>query len=136
MVLTVSLAISYLSNQRPLPAAGGARQRSGARRKLQVQEARGQETREGQRQAASAMGHPAFGVRFGSLGKQSGRGVRFGSLASLQGSENDVRHGRPSVAWCFAVARPRFWRLEGCHLGLLSVQKATLHSMGSRHQTL
>ena len=43
-------------------------------------------------------------------------------------SESGVKHGqlqaagalRPSVAWCFAVARPRFWRLEGCHLELVS----------------
>ena len=135
MVLTVSL--TYLINvvYPPTPAnsRGSASEKRG---KTQAASSRNQGTRNAGRPAAGRKRHPAFGVRFGSLGKQSGRGVRFGSLASLQGSENDVRHGRPSVAWCFAVARPRFWRLEGCHLGLLSVQKATLHSMGSGHQTL
>ena len=65
------------------------------------------------------------------------------------GSENDVRQRqpqaeglvRPSGAWCFAVAKATFWRVEGCNLdvldfgglkackvgaGFLSVQKATL----------
>ena len=29
-----------------------------------------------------------------------------------------TKEARPSVAWGFPVARPRFWRLEGCKLEL------------------
>ena len=46
----------------------------------------------------------------------------------LVGSENNVRHRQPqaaglvhpSFAWCFGVARPRFWRLESCNLELVA----------------
>jgi len=46
----------------------------------------------------------------------------------LVGSESDVKQRqpqaeglvRPSVAWCFSMAKPMFWRLEGCNLELAS----------------
>ena len=45
--------------------------------------------------------------------------------ALYKGKEAHLRlsaggNDRPSVAWCFGVARPRFWRLEGCNLELVS----------------
>ena len=70
-----------------------------------------------------------------AAGRRPGLSFRFNEF--LVGSESNVRHRqpqaqglvRPSVAWCFGVARPRFWGCESCNLELIScpVQKATGH---------
>ena len=59
--------------------------------------------------------------------------MQFGA-SFLSGSESNVHRQRqaeglvrPSVAWCFGVARPRFWRFEGCNLELVSCQFSSAH---------
>ena len=81
--------------RRPLPTARGARQRRGARSKLQVPETRGQETRE----------------QFGSLDKQ------FGAIYLLVRNVKQWQLHRPgppppSGAWGFGVSKLAFFVKE------------------------
>ena len=58
------------------------------------------------------------------------RANQFGESEFLLDSESDVRHqqrqakvtSRPSVPFCFGVARGSFWRPESCSLELVNLE--------------